>query len=47
MSCKHTFEHLGETRESVWEWCELCGAIRRTRDTGVKVFLIKKRHDRS
>lgn len=39
--CTHTWEWLGETRESLWEWCEECGAIRRTRD-GVKVFLTKR-----
>lgn len=33
---EHTWGWLGETRESQWEWCEKCGAIRRTRDSGVK-----------
>jgi len=36
---KHIWDWLGETRESTYEWCQFCGAVRRTRDTGTRVFL--------
>lgn len=40
--CSHTWTWIGETTQSTNEWCESCGAWKRTADDGKVTIMLSK-----